>query len=252
MSPNEDFRRELNNVFDDVSGSPSPALRDRVRSAVAQAPAERNTYWIAAVAACVITALIVGILYVNNPFRRPGLVNPGTTASPSAPPTTQPSPTPSQSNLPPYQCTAETLPHTLPVGSPIAYVSDIKTGAHPRDASEPAYDRLAITFSNGIPTESVELRPQTGTTFNGSPSGQPVTLKGKNGILVLIKLADMHTAYHGRTDFVTGYVRLVEARQIEDFEGVIQLGLGINGPACYRAFYLTNPVRLVIDVQNGS
>ena len=35
---NDDFRRELNRVFDDVSGSPNPDLSDRVRSAVASAP----------------------------------------------------------------------------------------------------------------------------------------------------------------------------------------------------------------------
>ena len=97
MSPNDKFRRELNNAIDDVSGAPSPALRDRVRSAIAEAQPERSTYWIAAVAACVITALIVGVLYLNNPFRRlPVAANPTPTpvASPSAQPTPSPSPTP--------------------------------------------------------------------------------------------------------------------------------------------------------------
>ena len=40
-----------------------------------------------------------------------------------------------------------------------------------------------------------------------------------------------------------------EVKRIEDFEGVVQLGLGVNGPACYRVSFLTNPSRLVIDVQ---
>ncbi len=47
MSPNDNFRRELNNAIDDVSGAPSPALRDRVRSAIAEAQPQRTTYWIA-------------------------------------------------------------------------------------------------------------------------------------------------------------------------------------------------------------
>jgi hypothetical protein len=239
VSPNENFRRELNNVFDDVSGSPSPALRDRVRSAIAEAPAERSTYWIAAVAACLITAFIVGILYVNNPFRQTGTVSPVPTPSPSPSPSPQPSPTP----LTAFICTADTMEHTLPTGSPIAYVNAARTG------SDAGYDRFVIEFSNGIPTESVELKPQNGTTFILGGSGQTVTLKGTNGIEVVIKLADMHTNYQGKVDWVTGYSTLVEVRQIEDFEGVLRFGLGVQGPACYRAFYLTDPTRLVIDVQ---
>jgi len=45
------------------------------------------------------------------------------------------------------------------------------------------------------------------------------------------------------------YATLVEVRSVEDFEGTVQLALGINGSVCYRAFILTNPTRLVIDVQ---
>jgi hypothetical protein len=245
VSPDENFRRELNNVFDDVSGSPSPALRDRVRSAIAEAPAERSTYWIAAVAACVITALIVGILYVNNPFRRGGFVGPGPTPSSSISPSAQPSPTPSPSPTPVYVCTATTMPHTLPTGSPIAYVSDARVAPHDKDG----YERVVIEFSNGIPTKSVELRPQTGTSFPLGESGQDVKLKGTNGIHVVIDGADMHTSYQGQQDWMTGYAKLAEVRVVEDFEGVIRIGLGINGPACYTATYYTNPTRLVIDIQ---
>jgi hypothetical protein len=249
VSPNEDFRRELNNVFDEVSGSPSPALRDRVRSAVAEAPAGRSTYWIAAVAACVITALIVGILYVNNPFRRPSLVGPGPTPSPSASPSAQPSPSPSPTqSLPPFICTANTMPQSLPKGDPIAYVSAVRLGPH----QDQGYDRLVIEFGNGFPTEYVELTPRYGTSFNETSGGQTVKLKGSNGILVRIHSADMHTSYSGKTDWVTGYGSLAEVRVLEDFEGYINFGLGINGPACYRAFTLKDPARIVIDVQAAS
>lgn len=246
MSPNDNFKRELNNVFDEVSGAPSSQLRERVRTAVGDAPAQRSTYWIAAVAACVITALIVGILYVNNPFRRPtGLVNPGVTPSPAASPSVVPSPSPSPSPSPTtaFICTADTLTQSLPVGSPTAYVSAMRT------APQIGYDRYVIEFSNGIPTESVEVRPQTDTAFVLGGSGQTVHLKGKKGLEIRIHGADGHAAYHGKTDFVTGYSSMVEVRVVEDFEAVIRVGIGINGPACYRAFYLGNPARLVVDVQ---
>ena len=82
-----------------------------------------------------------------------------------------------------------------------------------------------------------------------SPKGDQVTLAGKNGILVVVHGADLHTAYSGSTDIKTGYATLVEVRQVEDFEGVVQLALGVSGATCYRAFILTNPTRLVIDIQ---
>ena len=43
----------------------------------------------------------------------------------------------------------------------------------------------------------------------------------------------------------------IEVKRLEDFEGVVQLGLGVNGSGCYRAFFLTNPDRLVIDLQGA-
>jgi len=43
--------------------------------------------------------------------------------------------------------------------------------------------------------------------------------------------------------------RAVDVRQVEDFEGVVQLALGVSGATCYRAFTLTNPDRLGIDIK---
>jgi hypothetical protein len=47
---------------------------------------------------------------------------------------------------------------------------------------------------------------------------------------------------------VTGYRVLAEVRSVQDFEGVVQLGLGVQGSGCYRAFFITNPARLVVDI----
>ena len=59
---NENFRRELGQVFDDMAGTPSAALPDRVRSSVAQAPEQRGPFWIAGVAAAVIAVVLIGVL----------------------------------------------------------------------------------------------------------------------------------------------------------------------------------------------
>jgi hypothetical protein len=79
-----------------------------------------------------------------------------------------------------------------------------------------------------------------------------VTLKGRNAVLVTMDGVDLHTSYQGSTDIVTGYGALVELRRVQDFEGTVQLALGVNGTGCYRAFFLANPNRLVIDIQAGS
>jgi hypothetical protein len=248
---NDDFRHELNDAFDDIAGSPSPALRDRVRSSISQAPEERGPYWIAAVAAALLAVAIVGVLFVFNPLNhRPVPVGPGPgptpTASASASPAASPSPSPSPSATPsagpPFVCVSSTITSSH---SPLsAYIDAVRTGAH-----EPGYDRLTIQFQNGQPG-SIQLAPQSGTVFNGGGGrGGTYTLAGQNGVNVLIHSADAHTAYSGPSDIKTGYSGLIEVRQIQDFEGYVQYALGISGPACYRVTILTNPTRLVIDIQ---
>src|SRR5205807_218856 len=175
---NENFRRQVNDAIDQISGSPSPALRDRVRSSLTSAPATSGSYWIAAVAAVEIAVLLVGVLVVANPLnRRPPV---GTVAGPT------PTPTPS-------------TPGPSPTHSP----------------------------------------------------DQPATVQGANGLQVTIRGTPLNTDYAGSLDIKTRYTGLVEISRVQDFEGVVQLGLGISGPGCYRWFLLANPDRLVIDVQTS-
>jgi hypothetical protein len=124
----------------------------------------------------------------------------------------------------------------------VAFIDDLRTGTHA------GYDRVTVQFQNGQPA-SIEVRAQSGTTFTSSPKGERVTLMGTNGILIIIRGADLHTSYSGSTGGKTGYSNLVEFRRLEDFEGVVQLGLGISGASCYRAFVLNSPTRLVVDIQ---
>ena len=118
----------------------------------------------------------------------------------------------------------------------------IRTGTHA------GYDRITIEFQNGLPA-SLEITPQSNATFTQGASGQQVTLPGAAGMLVTMKGADEHTDYSGSIDFKTGYPVLLEARQVQDFEGTVQWGLGLSKSPCYRAFFLTNPARFVIDIQ---
>jgi hypothetical protein len=252
----EDFRRELGNAFEEISGSPSAALSDRVRSALADAPERRGPIWIAGLAAAVIAVLLVAVLVVANPLNRHQPVVPVAPAiSPSASPATSPAPSPApspspgaapsasppatpDSTLPAFVCTATSIAGQGASGN----INAIRTGTHA------GYDRLTIQFDNGQPTQ-IDVTLQNSSTFMLAPKGQPVTLAGQAGVLITLRGTDAHTAYSGTADFMTGYSVMVEVRQVQDFEGVVQYGIGLSHTACYRAFVLTNPVRLVIDVQ---
>ena len=247
----KDFRRDLNREFDAISGSPSPALSARVRSALEQGrPARTGPFWMAGLAAGLIAAVVVSVLVVSNLGRHTAIgpatipsPSPSSNATPSLTPSPSPAQTPPDSNLPAFVCAG---PVSLAgTSSPtVAFVDAVRTGTHT------GYDRVTIEFNNGEPV-NVNMSPHAGTTFTQGASGQQVTLQGSTGMLVIIHGADEHTAYTGSADVKPGYPVLVELRQVEDFEGTVQWGLGLSKTACYRAFYLTNPARLVIDIQNS-
>ena len=57
------------------------------------------------------------------------------------------------------------------------------------------WDDVAVSFMDGGPRGRIDIRPQTGTNFTLAPSGTTITLGGRNGILVTIRSADLHSAY---------------------------------------------------------
>jgi hypothetical protein len=247
---NENFRREIGQVFDDMTGSHSAALSDRVRSSLSEAPAQRGPFWIAGIAAALIAAVAVGIVVVGNFPRQ--TMQPISAPSFTPSPSPSPSPTP-DSGLTPFTCTGSgsmILDYAQPPSQ--AVISGLWIG------TQSSYDRLEIEWKGPVsgPTgpTSIYINPQSGTTFTNSPRGDQVKLAGNNGILVVIHNADLHTGYKGSTDLKTGYSTLVEVRQVEDFEGVVQLALGVSGATCYRFFTLAKAggtSSLVIDVKAG-
>lgn len=231
----ESFRRELRRAFDSMAGSPSSSLPDRVRSALDEPHQERAPIWVAGLAAALIAVIVVGVFVVVHPLnRQPSPVGPGPSPSPS------PSASPT-SSLPDFIC--DSGYRISSEGAPaVVLISAVRTGTHT------GYDRITIEFKDAQPG-SIELTRQDSAKFVQGGSGQEETLLGSYGLKVVIRGADEHTAYSGSRDFKTGYSGLLEAKQMEDFEGVVQWGLGLSHPACYRAFILTNPTRLVIDIQ---
>ena len=238
--PNDDFRRELNNAFDRIGGSPSSNLSARVRSALVDAPERRGPAWLAGVAAVAIAVLIVGALFVVGPLRSHGPTVPGAGGG-SPTPAASPSASPS-SSLPAYVCgiagNVDNSGHVPQTAVIDAVRGGVNTG----------YDRFVVEFDNGGPAFRIDVAPQNSATFTQGASGQTVQLRGSAGLLITIHGADGHTKYSGPTDFRVGS-GILEARQVQDFEGVVQWALGLSAPACYRTDMLTGPDRFVIDIQ---
>ncbi|TMF81651.1 MAG: hypothetical protein E6I11_16405 [Chloroflexi bacterium] len=148
-----------------------------------------------------------------------------------------PPPTAPGTNLPAFAC---------------ADASGGKTGVAnaitARAAEQDGYDRFVLQFDSIVPTYTVKR--QTKPVFTLGGSGQSVTLSGTAGILVTVHSATGATTFSGSTDLVhSDFQVLKEARQTQDFEGYVSWGLGISRPTCMRVFMLSDPARLVIDLQ---
>ena len=222
----EDFRRELGDAVDSISGSPDPALPERVRAALVHAPEQRGPVWIAALAAAVIAVVLVGVLLVGNPLNRGPLV-PGVvvhpTPTPCSPTCPLPVPTPSPSpTASPFVCITDQLIQTDPTAALTALIDAVRTGTHK------GYDRITIEFKNGQPGH-INAVPQANTKFVIDASGATVT-----------------------TDLKTPtFPGILEARRVGDFEGTVQWALGLSSPACYQTTTLANPTRFIIDIQTN-
>lgn len=196
--------------------------------------------WIAGVAALLLGALAAGVIFVTSSDRATKIAQvPSPSSQPASAEDLAAAPV---ANVTPYICTASKL--SVAAAPPVANVNAIRTGSHP------GYDRLVVQFAGRQPG-SIEIRPQPTASFMGAPSGAATKVAGVHGVKVALNVADMHTSYTGPRTFKTGYAGLQETRVIEDFEGHVSFGLGVNGSNCYRAFVLTNPTRLVVDIQTS-
>jgi hypothetical protein len=112
------------------------------------------------------------------------------------------------------------------------------------------FDRLVLQFDSKVPSYTVKR--QAKPVFKSGSSGQSIALAGAAGVLVQIHSATASGSYSGPTDMAhSDYPVLIEARLVGDFEGSLSWGLGLTRPACFRAFTLANPPRLVIDFKTA-
>lgn len=217
----------------------------------------------AAVAIMLTAATVAGVLYATHQPNRPtalgGPVAPPVSSpslpaadpspspdpvveeSPSPAPVVIPSPQPSPVATAVYRCDNSTLSGAATAST---LVRAVRTG------SVQGYDRFVVEFQGAQPTD-IKLFTQTGSSFKLSPKDETVTLAGSYGLKVVVTTTDAHTAFVGKADQKTGFPGLLEVRQLEDFEGHVQYGLGLSQRACYHAYVLPNPTRLVVDIQTA-
>lgn len=115
-----------------------------------------------------------------------------------------------------------------------------------RFAHHDGYDRLVFGFATSTAVPQYELHRQATSTFTRDASGQQVTLEGSAGIRTVLRGSDITPGLP--SDFKPELPEIREVANIGDFERVVSYGVGLTDQACFRAFELSGPSRLVIDV----
>jgi hypothetical protein len=121
-----------------------------------------------------------------------------------------------------------------------------------RAASNPeGFDRMVLDFGAG-PV------PGWHTTYSARPalscgSGEPVQVEGERWLRVRLQTAQAHDEQGQPTvrqrRLPLGMPVLRELAIACDFEGEVEVVLGVSAANAYRVMELANPTRLVIDVQ---
>lgn len=136
---------------------------------------------------------------------------------------------------PAISATAPAVPPTVPTADSTCTVSGGRAwyGATHVRAVIASDDTFTLTFDGDVPAFRTQV--QQSPHFVQEPSGVPVTLAGSDGLLITFSglAAD---AYGGLPNsFSTGGPLLLEVRNLQDFEGVVQFGAGLSEAGCASA-----------------
>ena len=165
-------------------------------------------------------------------------------ASTTAAPTPLPTVPPSGTDLGAFSC----LDHSGGADSgPAMQLTAVRV------AHQTGYDRIVFEFAPQagatahIPAYTVSR--QASAKFVKDPSGQLVTMRGSAGLRIVLHGASGATSYTGNRDQIVNLPVVQEVEQLGDFEAVLSWGAGLSQASCIRTLELSNPTRLVIDVQ---
>lgn len=135
---------------------------------------------------------------------------------------------------------------SINLGPSLAQLTNIRVGAHPD------YDRIVFDLTALPATENARYVAQ----LVHDPSGAPVSLPGNAFLQVTMTGTAAHDdngnlTYPGPDTFTTPQLTNVRAvALIGDFEGYVNVGLGLRHSAGIHVFTLTGPNRLVVDVNH--
>lgn len=153
-------------------------------------------------------------------------------------------------------------PATGPAPSPHPWVAGQSTGGTRasgaatlltvRSARQDGFDRVVFEFDTHVPEWRAEYvdSPQ-----HECGSGEAVRLEGDGWLQVNFEMANAHTE-EGRATNAPRHVpdpagtNLRELRRTCDFEAQVVYVIGLGAPNRYRAFQLSSPARLVVDVRH--
>lgn len=151
---------------------------------------------------------------------------------------------------------------TAPARALPAYTTEPSTWTNPKLQGQPAvvglrvsehrrFDRVVIDVEGRRP--GYQVRYVDKLTYDGS--GEPVPLKGRKKLLVLLTPARAHgpqggNLYDGPRLQQYAFPMLRGVAFLGDFEGVVSFGLTARARNGYRVFTLTDPSRLVIDLKH--
>jgi hypothetical protein len=146
-------------------------------------------------------------------------------------------------SLAPFACTPSV---TIAATTDRAQITDVRVGTHD------GFDRVVFEFASGIPSTVIEgvLPP-----LYADPSGLELQVAGTAFLKVTMHGASTITpdgtaTYSGSTNFEPGFDQLVQLLEGGDFEAVSTWYLGLNGGGCTRVLTLSDPSRLVIDIEH--
>jgi hypothetical protein len=154
-----------------------------------------------------------------------------------------PSAEPSDDALPEFACA---FPLVADGTVPRAQLTDVRVGTHGD------YDRIVFEYDTGLPELEVA---QATPPLLADASGMELDVAGEAFLRITLRGGTKQTdgggsSYPGPTEFTPGFDRLVEMEEGGDFEAVNTWYVGMSGDACVRGFTLSDPPRIVIDLEH--
>lgn len=173
----------------------------------------------------------------------------GGTPSPSPTHNATPTPAPAQSATPTPSGGQLSCQPLSGSSSERARITDVRIG------TTAANDTLVVQFESAV-TQYQLVQNLNGVTFTGGGGkGGTFTLAGTYGFQLNVNNLNWTeppgNQYAHGTDLTQAAPTVVEVRQIGDFEGVVNIAIGLGRPVCPSVSTLTGPPRLVIQFSNG-